>query len=103
MQILQKSNLHSIRAVSCSLRRTRKSHYCGNYDHGISVDSDDFTYNPQLIEPSECQRYHREKEVLVNRIGDPYWKSQRIKLKIGQQNIYNYYIIRGVKLSHIQT
>ena len=73
------------------MRRTRKTHYCGNYDNGISVDSDGFTYNPQVVEPADCQRYHQDQEVFVRGIEDPHWKSQRVKLKIGHENIYQYY------------
>ena len=91
MQILQKSNLFSIKAISCILRRTQKSHYCGNYNYGISVDSNSFTYNPQVVKPVECQRYHKDREVFVERIEDPHWKIQRVKLKIGTENIYQYY------------
>ena len=55
MQFLQQSNLHSVKAVSHSLKRTQKSHYCGNHDHGTPLDSNGFTYNSQKIKPLECQ------------------------------------------------
>ena len=29
--------------------------------------------------------------MVVNRVGDPYWKSHRIKLRNGEENIYQYY------------
>ena len=91
MQILQQSNLYSVKAVSCSLKRTQKSHYCGNHDHGTPLDSNGYTYNSQKIHPWDCQKYHDHQEVVVNRIGDPHWKSRRIKLRIGEENIYQYY------------
>ena len=83
--------MYSVKTKSCSLKRTQKSSYCGNHYHGTALDSNGFTYNSQTIKPSECLSYHRQQEVVVNRIGDPHWKSRRIKLKIVEENIYQYY------------
>ena len=91
MQILQKSSSFTVKAISCSLRRTHRSQYCGNYDHGISLDSDGFTYNTVKLTAEECQRYHEDKETYVGRIGAPHYKERRVKLNIGEENVYQYY------------
>ena len=91
MQILQKSSSFTVKAKSCSLRRTQKSNYCGNYDHGIALDSNGYTYNTQIISPEECQKYHDEREVNVRGIGAPLHETRRFKLHIGKENVYQYY------------
>ena len=42
MQILQESSSFIVKAKTCSLRRRKKSNYCGNYDHGIALDSNGY-------------------------------------------------------------
>ena len=66
MQILQKSDLLPVKAISCNLRRTQRTLYCGNYDHGVSVDSDGFTYNSVKVKPEQCRQYHRERTICKN-------------------------------------
>ena len=88
MQVLQKSSSFIVKAKSCSLRRTQKSNYCGNYDHGIALDSNGYTYNTQKLSPEECRRYHEVGEVNVGNIGACNYKVRRFKLHIGKENIY---------------
>ena len=49
MQILQKLSSCIMKPKICSLRRTKKSNYCGNYDHGIALDSNGYIYNTQML------------------------------------------------------
>ena len=68
-----------------------KSQYCGNYDHGISLDSDGFTYNTQKLTEKECQQFHDDQEIYVERIGTPHYENRSVKLYIEEENIYQYY------------
>ena len=68
-----------------------KTIYCGNYDHGISVDYNGFAYNSVKVKPEECRKYHRERKLCVKTMNSPDGEAKRVKLSLGKENIYQYY------------
>ena len=57
VQILQKSDLFSQEAFTCSMRREKISH-CGSYHHGLNLNSQEMTYETIPISQEEFQYMH---------------------------------------------
>ena len=63
VQILQKSDLYSQQAFTCSMRRTSKISHCGTYHHGLNLNSEEETYESVPISQEECQSMHKYKSI----------------------------------------
>ena len=86
VQVLQKSELYSQEAFTCSMRRTRKISHCGSYHHGLNLNADEMTYETIPISKEKCQYMHKYKAIKLG------LKSKKYDIVPNKENIIKHYV-----------
>ena len=86
VQILQKSGKFTNKALTCSMRRTKKVSHCGTYHHGLNLNSEEMTYQTIPISQEECQSMHKYKSI---KLGPKNWKYD---IEPDKENVIKYYM-----------
>ena len=89
MQILQQSISFTVRVISCMLRRTQKSQYCGNYDQGFSQDSDGVTYNTQNLRQKNVNNFTRTRKFMYEELERHIIKTEELNYISGKRMYIN--------------